>query len=385
MLTVNSGVLPNFKTKFQPKIQNNNNFANFGFTSNGKLERTPVQDTFVKTGNISFSGTNNRVPTIGRPDYEDYDFDYFKELKVKMDEAWEWAQHQEKYAEYFKDIKIKKPAIVLTEQHGIFNKNDSKEGEIATYNWMSNEITINKTFSPNLLLISDGKIAFVPQILAHSFITKHSKGANTRYKEYTDIGKKNLDILIDNTRNSKDERYFYKLTPKEAAELAMPYIIHELDHAIVAHILYNTSGLAPYQPQGKQMGNHAFEPYFERLKSRKKLPDQVPNEWKKTYTYQYKPKEPGKAVYNADDIWEIKTNTGRKKAIKLGSLLPMMHRPRKEHRSNLLELSGQCAALEFLEGYKLKSSNDKQKDAVMKLLFEYQKQTFQEDVEERAR
>ena len=383
MLTVNSGILPHSKTKFQPKIQNKNNFAIFDFISNNKLERTPAEDTFVKAGNVSFSG-KNRIPVIGRPDYENYDYEYFKALKVKMDEAWEWAQHQEKYAEYFKDIKIEKPALLLTEQEEIL-KNDSKEGEVATYSWMSNEITVNKTFSPNLLLISGGEIAFVPQILAHSFITKQSKGTNARYKEYTDIGKKNLEMLIDNTRKSEDERYFYKLSPKDAAELAMPYIIHELDHAIVAHILYNTSGLTSYQTQGKRGGNHAFEPYFEKLKSRRRLPDQVPTEWKKTYTYRYKPKEPGKYIYNADDIWEIKTNTGRKKAIKLKSVLPMMHKPIKEHRSNLLELSGQCAALEFLEDYKLKSSKDKQRDAVMELLLEYQKQTFREDVEERAR
>lgn len=375
LLTVNTGVASFLGTKFKSSYKESNNIYKNTQNVFSNLSGMPVQDTFIKQNNVSFKGSIG-CPLVGRPDNGADILLLGDALQEKLDEVWDWMQNNGKYRPYFEKMNIEKPRIAIV-QGGKPLTPDRSEEQIATYNWINNTIDVNLSFLPNVAAASKGELSFMAQNITYSIIGVHEPPAE--FDQYLEVANKNLRSGIENSARWKDEKYYYKLTPEETAELAGSYLAHELDHVIITHALYNTAGLSNSTDPTKKGGNHAFHSYFERLKQKGDFPKGTSKRWEDSYVCNYRPKKPGEYVYNAEDIWEIDAGNGFKKRIRMKDIPPLMFANPKKHMTNCLDLSGQCTALEYLKTHRPKPI-DKRTDDMMNILYDYITRVTEEDV-----
>lgn len=379
LLTVNTRIAPVFGTKFKPLNQNNINLQTLNTISPNNLSGMPKEDTFTKKSNVSFTGLNEYI-MIGRCDPPEYNTEYKKALQEKFDDLWDWAQKQEKYAPYFEKINIEKPKLHITEVKDKFiHFRDPLPYEAAAYLWMDNSIGINRSFAPNMVLVKKGKMGLGPQIQA----IRNTKSVQQYQESLEMLCGSNLEATTRISR-ANDEVYFRKLSPEEAAEVAVPYLAHLLDHVIIGHILFNTAGLkTSYVSPEMKTGNFSFEKAVYKLKEEQLYPKDMKPYWEETYPYLYMAKDPEHPAFDKDDIWELDTKDGFVRRFRLEDVHPMFFTRAEDHLTNYLDLAGQCAALEYLEQYTPKKFGNKDIDNMMYSLMEYQKQTLRDDIETR--
>ncbi len=380
MLTLNTRMAPIFGTKFKPSVQQRNNFYNNSQISQPSLSGMPSEDTFIRQNNVSFKGSIH-TPLVGRPDNEIYMKELEMAIGAKFDEVWDWAKNNEKYKPYFEKLNIEKPKVTLVQGGKPMSAGRDTE-KIADYNWIGNMISLNLSFLPNLVAVSGGELNFMAQNVSYYPLVAHDPTVNDIYN-YLEMGHKDVRAALENSEKWKNERYYYKLTPEETMELAGGYFAHEIDHLIMTHILFNTEGLSTNPNPARKTGNHAFQPYFEQLKKIGYFPDNVSRRWEDSYAYNYRAKEPGRSVYSAEDKWELDAHKGFKRRIKLKDVLPLMFTNPKKHMRNYLDLSGQCAALEYVESHRPKKFGDEKTDDMMDILYEHTKAILEEDIQDR--
>ena len=382
LLTVNTRIMPNSGTKFTPNTNQISNFYNNTQTPPVNLSGMPEKDTFVKQ-NISF-GTYMYTPLVGRPDNELYALELGTALKAKMNEVWDWARENPRYKPYFEKINIEKPRLAIVEGGKPLSKHCSQE-VVADYNWINNTIDVNLTHLPNVVLASKGHMSFVPQSTSFKQISRFENGEYGS-KKYFEMPEQDLKKAIENSRRY-NEKYYYKLDPKDVAELSVPYLVHEMDHLILTHALFNTSGLTKNQDPAKQSGNYLFEPQFEKLKALNRFPDATSRRWTDSYPYNYRAKYPGYSTFSPEDTWEIgkyKDDREYNPKIKFKYLPYRMFDNPKNHMSNCIDLSGQYAALEYIESHTPKIADEKSSN-LMTILYDHVRRVIKMDITERER
>lgn len=329
MLSINNiNITSNFRTNSQSlqKTQNKNNNFSLNFGKNN-FSTALSHDVFIKSANnsVSFEGTkktnksSNSKPVANRPKtpIEKVTFDdaYYnelgKEISKKGDAAWEWMSTRQRYKDFFSNMKINKPSIKLAtikepKFYYFANKNTTpinRERLVsAQYNWTNNTILINKETFPTMLLISNGKIAMMPQKAAIDFIKQGDLSGDKHLKleDFENLGERSLRFALENSKKSLKNNYYYKLSPKEASELAAGMLAHEMEHAIIFHAALNTKNDSP----------NALEQIYGRMKKCNRLPANSPSSWESSYPYKYR-KTSAKKLGNSDISFKVTTDSGR--------------------------------------------------------------------------
>lgn len=376
LLTVNTRMTPLYGTNFKPSKAPNTHIKN----NFSRASLAPNEDTFVKNNDVSFKGLNSII-SVGRCDSPDYNKKLQKALTAEFDKIWDWAQTQDKYAPYFEEMKINKPIIHVTESTNkrLF-KNTKDPLEASAYLWVDNSICLNRSFAPNMIFVSMGKMALIPQIKAVSYA--QNNGCDPRGLLEM-LEEKKLTAALNNSNLQPEENYFHKLNPEQVAAISVPYLARGLDYMIMTHVLFNTAGISKESHPQRKTGNFAFEAPFRKLQASESYPEGVVRHWDETYPFNYQAKEPYQSVYNIDDIWELDAHDGFIRRFSLGDVFKMMIEDPKKHMTNHLDLSGQTAALEYLEQYTPKRFGDDDIDNMMDTLMEYQKVMLRADIKER--
>ena len=308
MLSINN-INPGLKINFQAlKTQNKNNNFNLNFDKNN-LSGMPHQDVFIKntnsdnnSQNITFLGNTKKTNKTAKTQTNSvkakspiekvtFDDEYYKELSKeiakKRDAAWEWMSTRQRYKDFFANIKINKPNVEISPFKELAYVNKKNYAPVyrepvtaAVYNWTNNAIVINKNTFPTMMLISNGKMAILPPNVIPDFLKNGDLSGDKRTKpeDYENLGERDLSFAIESSKKNPKNNYYYKLSPKEASELAAGYLAHEMEHAIVFHLTLNS-------PKINMIDD--YKRIFKHLKKQNKLPENSPDSWETSYPYKY--------------------------------------------------------------------------------------------------
>lgn len=373
-MTLNASLMP-VKNNVT-SAYNNNNYKKY---PSSNLNGMPQADVFEKSG-VSFKGGYDPVllglekpMKIGKDFSKQEMIDFNMNLINVVDNAWDYITRE--IPSSHQQMNIVKPGFQVINSRRPENGWNTSGGKNVQYDWVNNTILIDRSYVPNMLLISKGSVVALPQKLAGDFVTEQRLNPD-RFKEVKPM---EFGEAIENSR-STGNLFYMRLSPQDTAELLGPAIAHEMSHMVATHLALNTF----------DVGGQAFRPFFERNSERGDLTYYGAQNWEDSFPAGYNPKKPNAPLFNQDDVLRIKGSIGGRAfnaSVEHKDLMKYLFQGDYNQMSNPLELWAAMHASSYCLN-RLGSLNNMDKEPVdverMKLLYGHILEDYDKEELERA-